>query len=165
MATEETVGRDKADVAADRVRAINPACAVTVHKTFFLPDTRLQFDFSRYDYVVDAIDTVTGKLTLIEAANAAGVPIISCMGAGNKLDPTAFRAADLYETSGCPLARIMRRECRKRGIERLNVVYSPEKPIRPQAETVLPLETGRRDLPGSIAFVPAAAGWLRPQRW
>ena len=122
IALRSTVGRYKVDVAAERVRDINPDCRVTVYKTFYLPETQEQFDFAQYDYVVDAIDTVKGKLALVEQARAAGTPIICSMGAGNKLDPAAFEVADIYQTSVCPLAKVMRVECRKRGIERLKVV-------------------------------------------
>ena len=165
LATHSSLGRYKVDVAEERVRDISPQCAVRTYKTFYLPETQDQFDFSSYDYVVDAIDTLTGKLTIIENAKRAGVPVISAMGAGNKTDPTAFAVADLYETSVCPLARIMRRECRRRGIESLKVVYSKEKPIWPQekAESVAgPEESGarRRDVPGSVAFVPSVAGLI-----
>ena len=164
LATHDTVGRFKAEVAAERVKAINPDMDARSIKTFYLPETAHQFDFTRYDYVVDAIDTVTGKLMLVQAAQAAGTPIISSMGTGNKLDPTAFRVADIHETSVCPLARIIRKECRKRGIEKLKVVYSTEDPIK----TVLPpddpawaeLPQGRNALPGSVCFVPAAAGMI-----
>ena len=163
-ATHATVGRYKADVAEERVRQINPECRVTAWKVFYLPETQAQFDFTAYDYVVDAIDTVKGKLALIEQAREAGTPIICAMGAGNKLDPSALRVADIYETSVCPLARVMRSECRKRGIERLNVVYSTEVPIRPLpvGETDMPAQKSavRRDVPGSAAFVPPAAGLL-----
>ncbi|MGI6264030.1 MAG: tRNA threonylcarbamoyladenosine dehydratase [Acutalibacteraceae bacterium] len=161
LATRQTIGRDKADVAKERVLAIHPGCDVTAVKTMFLPDTRDQFDFSRYDYVVDAIDTVTGKLALIEAAQAADVPIICAMGAGNKLDPTAFEVADVYQTTGCRLARIIRRECRRRGIESLKVVYSRELPRRHGDETPgeAPPE-GRRDIPGSVAYVPSVMGLI-----
>ena len=131
LATRKTVGKYKVDAAEERIKEINPDCRVRTYKTFFLPDTRDQFDFSEYDYVVDAIDTVTGKLAIIESAKKAGVPVISSMGAGNKVDPAAFEVADIYETSICPLARVIRRECRKRGIDSLKVVYSKEKPIRP----------------------------------
>ena len=130
-ATRKTVGKYKVDVAEERVLEINPDCRVTTYKTFFLPDTRDQFDFAAFDYVIDAIDTVTGKLALIEAAQAAGTPIICSMGAGNKTDPTAFRVADIYKTSVCPLARVIRTECRKRKIKHLKVVYSTEEPVRP----------------------------------
>ena len=160
LATCETVGMDKTAAAAERVRAIAPDCVVRTYKTFFLPETAGEFDFSRYDYVVDAIDTVTGKLQLVESARAAGTPIISAMGTGNKLDPTAIRVADISKTSVCPLARIMRKELRKRGINHLKVVFSTEPPLRGEGEERPdPAEhPGRRDIPGSVAFVPAAAG-------
>ena len=160
LATEATLGRSKAEVAAERVRSINPDCRVRCRELFYLPETRDQFDFHDYDYVVDAIDTVTGKLTLIEAAREAGTPIISSMGTGNKTEASALEVADLYETSVCPLARIMRRECRRRGIEHLKVVYSREKPLRPLEKIRTPAEKGRRDIPGSTAFVPGAAGLI-----
>ena len=151
IATRSTIGRFKVDVAAERIADINPECKVRTFKTFFLPETADQFDFSEYDYVVDAIDTVTGKLALIEKAKAAGVPIISSMGAGNKVNPAAFEVADIYKTSVCPLAKVMRRECKKRGIKSLKVVYSTEEPI-------IKPENGR--LPGSVSFVPGAAGLI-----
>ena len=157
IALHSTIGQYKADVAAARVRDINPDCRVTAHRVFFLPETQAQFDFSAYDYVVDAIDTVKGKLALVEQARSAGVPIICSMGAGNKLDPTAFRVADIYETSVCPLARVMRTECRRRGIDRLKVVYSTEPPLRPLEKADEP-GSPRRATPGSVAFVPSAAG-------
>ena len=159
-ATRKTIGEYKVDVAAERTRGINPDCRVNVYRTFFLPDTRDQFDFSQFDYVIDAIDTVTGKLSLIEAARAAGTPVISSMGAGNKLDPTAFRVADIHETTVCPLARIMRSECRKRGIDHLKVVYSTEAPVHPEEKPEEEGNTGRRDIPGSVAFVPSVAGMI-----
>jgi tRNA A37 threonylcarbamoyladenosine dehydratase len=159
LATEQTVGQDKVEVARDRIQSISPDCAVTVHKLFFLPETAAQINFSNYDYVIDAIDTVTGKLALVSAAKEADVPIISCMGTGNKLNPMLFRVGDLYETDSCPLARIMRRECRKRGIGGFKGGYSTEKPLSPKKQSV-PQEALRRDIPGSIAFVPAAAGLL-----
>ncbi len=171
-ATRSTVGQYKVDAAEQRIRDINPDCRVTTYKTFFLPETEEQFDFTQYDYVVDAIDTVKGKLALAEKANAAGTPIICAMGAGNKLDPTAFRVADIYQTSVCPLARVMRTECRKRGIKKLKVVYSRETPVRPledpsiscRKHCICPPDTRkctvRRDIPGSTAFVPAAAGLI-----
>ncbi len=155
IATQGTLGMLKVDAAKARVLSINPDCQVQTHPIFFLPETADQFDFAQYDYVVDAIDTVAGKLQLIEAAKAAGVPVISSMGAGNKLDPTAFRVADISETSVCPLARVMRRELRKRGIEHVKVVYSTEPALSPAPADE---ETGRRSTPGSVAFVPAAAG-------
>ncbi len=130
-ATHKTIGRYKVDVAAERVADISPACAVNTYKIFYLPDTADRFDFTQYDYIIDAIDTVTGKLTLIENADKAGTPIISAMGAGNKIDPTAFEVTDIYKTSVCPLARIMRRELKRRGIRKLKVVYSKEEPLRP----------------------------------
>ena len=160
LATHQTIGRYKVDVAEERVHAINPACTVRTYRTFYLPETRDQFDFRQYDYVVDAIDTVTGKLTLIEAAREAGVPILCSMGAGNKTEAAAFEVADLYETAVCPLARVMRKECRKRGIEKLKVVYSREKPLRPVEESGETPPEGRRSIPGSTAFAPAAAGLL-----
>jgi len=158
LATDKTVGRYKVDVAEERIRDINPDCRVRTYKIFYLPETQDQFDFREYDYVVDAIDTVTGKLTIIENAKKAGVPVISSMGTGNKLNPAALEVADLYETSVCPLAKVMRRECRKRGIDSLKVVYSREEPVKPQG----PAEKapGRRAVPGSTAFVPAAAGFM-----
>ncbi len=145
---------------------INPDWQVVAHKTFFLPETQSEFDVAGYDYVVDAIDTVAGKLSLIEAARAAGTPIICAMGAGNKTDPTAFRVADIYETSVCPLARVIRTECRKRGIRKLKVVYSTEPPLRPLEDPavscVSELREGsaRRSIPGSTAFVPSVAGLI-----
>lgn len=164
LATVDTVGLSKAQVAAQRVNAIDPNIEVTAQKTFFGPDTADQFCFEGYDYVVDAIDTVTGKLALVTAAKAAGTPIICAMGAGNKLDPTAFRVADIYETSVCPLARIMRKECRKRGIDRLKVVYSEEDPITctlpPDDPAWAELPEGRNALPGSCAFVPSVMGLI-----
>ena len=155
IATQGTLGMLKVDAAKARVLSINPDCQVQTHPIFFLPETADQFDFTQYDYVVDAIDTVAGKLQLIEAAMAAHVPVISAMGAGNKLDPTAFRVADISETSVCPLARVMRRELRKRGIEHVKVVYSTEPALSPAPADE---ETGRRSTPGSVAFVPAVAG-------
>lgn len=149
IATLSTVGRYKVDAASDRISDINPDCSVRTFKTFFLPENKAEFDFSVYDYVVDAIDTVSGKLAIIEGAYSAGVPVISSMGAGNKLDPSQFMVSDIYDTSVCPLAKVMRRECRKRGIEHLKVVYSREKPVE---------VTGRS--PGSNSFVPAAAGLI-----
>ena len=161
LATHSTVGMSKAQAAAERVLDIDPTISVTVHETFYLPETAGQFDFTQYDYVVDAIDTVTGKLMLAQAAQDAGTPIISSMGTGNKLDPTAFRVADISQTRGCPLARIMRKECRKRGIEKLKVVYSEEEPIPSRSEeSTEELPDGRRALPGSVAFVPSVAGLI-----
>ena len=171
LATRKTVGQYKVDVAEQRIREINPNAVVHTYKTFYAPQTAEQFDFSQFDYVVDAIDTVTAKLKLVEQAQKAGVPIISCMGAGNKVDPTAFEVADIYKTSVCPLARIMRRELRKRGIQKLKVVHSKEPAITPiedmsiscRTHCICPPGTARkctqrRQVPGSNAFVPAAAG-------
>lgn len=161
IATEKTVGEYKVDVAKERVCEINPDCRVRTYKTFYLPKTQDQFDFGEYDYIVDAIDTVTGKLAIIENAKKCGTPVISSMGAGNKTNPAAFEVADIYETSVCPLAKIMRRECRKRGIESLKVVYSKEEPVRPLEEAEAEENSaGRRDIPGSAAFVPSVAGLI-----
>ncbi len=157
IATRDTLGMLKVDAAKARVLSINPACAVETWPVFFLPETADRFDFTQYDYVIDAIDTVAGKLRLIEAAKAAEVPVISSMGAGNKLDATAFRVADISETSVCPLARVMRRELKKRGIDHVKVVYSTEPALVP-APTDEP--TARRSTPGSTAFVPAVAGLI-----
>ena len=158
IALNSTVGQYKADAAAKRVLDINPECDVRAVKVFYMPETADEFDFTRYDYIIDAIDTVTGKLALARQAQDAGTPIISCMGAGNKLDPTAFEVADIYDTSICPLARIMRKECRARGIKRLKVVYSKEMPARPVKK--IEEQTVRRDTPGSVSFVPPVAGLI-----
>jgi len=158
IATHETLGAYKTDAAAARVRAIHPDCTVRTHRTFILPETVSSFDFTQYDYVVDAIDTVAGKLAIVMAAQAAGVPVISALGTGNKLDPARLELADICETSVCPLARVMRRELRRRGVMHLRVVYSREEPLRP----LEPAEDGdeRRAVPGSTAFVPPAAGLM-----
>ena len=155
VATRDTLGMLKVDAAKARVLSINPDCAVRVFPVFYLPETADQFDFTQYNYVVDAIDTVAGKLQLIQAAKAANVPVISSMGAGNKLDPTAFRVADISETSVCPLARVMRRELKKRGVGHVKVVYSTEPALSPAPADE---DTHRRATPGSVAFVPAVAG-------
>lgn len=165
LATHSTIGKYKVDVAAERIRDIDPTIEVRVFRTFYLPETEALFDFTRYDYVLDAIDTVTGKLALIAQAKAAGTRVISCMGTGNKLDPTAFTVADISKTSGCPLARIMRKECAKRGLRDVKVVYSRELPREPAADPSDPPEpqrpgSSRRSTPGSTAFVPAAAGLI-----
>ena len=162
LATTESVGHSKAQAAAARVKLIDPKIQVTALEKFYCPDTAGEFDFSQYDYVVDAIDTVTGKLALVTAAKAADTPIISCMGTGNKLDPTRFQIADITKTSVCPLARIMRKECAKRGIKHLKVLFSTEDPIPsdPSALTSEELPEGRRALPGSVAFVPSVAGLI-----
>lgn len=157
IATWDTLGQYKVDAAKARVLSINPQAKVETHRIFFLPETAERFDFGAYDYVIDAVDTVSAKLALAERAYAAGTPIISAMGAGNKLDPTAFEVADIYETSICPLARVMRTELRKRGIPRLKVVYSKELPIKPRVGAA---QEGRKRAPGSCAFVPAAAGLI-----
>lgn len=169
IATRSTVGRYKVDVMEERIRDINPKCKVRRYKCFYLPETKDEFDFSQYDYVVDAVDTVTAKLQLVEQANEAGVPIISSMGAGNKLDPTKFQVADIYETSVCPLAKVMRRELKKRGIAKLKVVYSQEEARKPDL-SLLEEESkdskgkegiGRKKAtPGSTAFVPSVAGLI-----
>lgn len=158
IATQETVGREKTDVMRERILSINPVAAVQVHPCFFLPENADQFPFHEYDYVVDAVDTVTAKIELVMRAVEKGVPIISSMGAGNKLDPTAFRVADLYETRVCPLARVMRRELKKRNVEHLKVVYSEEEPITPLGDCEE--EAVRRRTPGSAAFVPSVAGLI-----
>lgn len=165
LATRRTVGQFKVDAARERILDINPDANVYTYKIFYTPQTAVQFDFSQYDYIVDAIDTMAGKLELAEQAQKAGVPIISCMGAGNKMDPSAFEVADIYETSVCPLARIMRRELRRRGIEKLKVVYSKEPPMTPIGDADsppdgLPEGVRRRQTPGSNAFVPAVAGLI-----
>ena len=165
MATHSTVGRYKVDVAAERIRDIDPTIQVRTYRTFYLPEPAGEFDFRQYDYVLDAIDTVTGKLMLIAQAKEAGVPIISCMGTGNKLDPTGFRVADISKTSGCALARIMRKECAKRGLKGVKVVYSQELPLDPQVDPSEFQEaqregSSRRALPGSTAFVPGVAGLI-----
>lgn len=157
IALESTVGRPKVSVAAERMREINPKIRVIERREFFLPENAETFDFSEYDYVIDAIDTVSGKIAIAEAAVRAGVPMISCMGTGNKLDPTAFRVTDLAKTSMCPLARVMRRELKKRGIHHLTVVYSEEQALRPSG--ALDAETGKQ-VPGSLAFVPSVAGLI-----
>ena len=163
LATHSTIGKYKVDVAAARIADIDPTIEVRTFPVFYLPETQDQFDFSQYDYVLDAIDTVTGKLALIAQAKAANVPVISCMGTGNKLDATAFRVADISKTSGCALARIMRKECQKRGLKGVKVVYSEELPMEPTVSPLDPPEpqaegSSRRSLPGSVAFVPGAAG-------
>ena len=159
IATDKTVGMYKVDVAASRIAEINPDCKVTAHKTFYLPETQNLFDFTEYDYVVDAIDTVTGKLAIIENAKKCNVPVISSMGAGNKLDPTAFEVTDIYKTSVCPLAKVMRRELKRRGIDSLKVVYSKEEPVCVACETN-EQPCGHKKIPGSVAFVPSVVGLI-----
>ena len=169
VATRKTVGQYKVDVAEQRIHEIDPNIKVTTYKTFFTPETQDQFDFTQYDYVVDAIDLVSCKLDLIETAISRGLPIISALGTGNKLDPTQFRISDLSKTEGCPLARVVRKELRKRGINHLKVVYSKEEPLSPAqpiqteapaGQDTRPGSTARRATPGSISFVPAAAGLI-----
>ena len=160
LATMDTVGRDKVDVMAERIRSINPDAIVYRHKCFYLPETADRFDFTQYDYVIDAVDTITAKIEIILRAQQAGVPVISSMGAGNKLDPSKFEVADIYKTSVDPLARVMRRELKKRGVRKLKVVYSKEEPIRPLGRIEADPEAGRKDVPGSAVFTPAAAGLL-----
>ena len=173
LATRKTVGKYKVEVARDRILEINPDAVVNIHQTFYTPEKKDQFDFTQYDYVVDAIDTVTGKLALVMQAEASGTPIISCMGAGNKINAAALEVADIYETSVCPLARVMRTELRKRGIKHLKVVYSKEKAITPVDDMAISCRqhcicppgtarkcTQRRQVPGSTAYVPAVAGLI-----
>ena len=162
IATTKTVGRKKVEVMKEHLLDINPEIKVHVFDCFFLPETKDQFDFSCYDYVIDAVDTVTAKLALVEACRDAGVPIVSSMGAGNKLDPTAFEVTDIYKTSVCPLAKVMRKELKARGIKKLKVVYSKEIPLEPIAdeEFISDEKRSRRATPGSIAFVPSVAGLI-----
>ncbi|WP_407428498.1 ThiF family adenylyltransferase [Treponema sp.] len=149
IALHSTIGQAKVDVMKERILDINPDCSVRAIKCFFLPETKDQFDFSQYDYVIDAVDTVKAKLQIIVQAKENNVPVISCMGAGNKINPTMFEVSDISRTSVCPLARIMRQECKKRGIEKVKVVYSKEKPIK-----------SAEDFPGSCSFVPSVAGLI-----
>ena len=161
IALHSTVGRPKAEVMAERIRDINPDCRVEARRCFYTPETAGEFDFSLYDYVVDAVDTVTAKLELVLRAKQAGVPVISAMGAGNKLDPSRFEVADISRTSVCPLARVMRRELRARGVEHLKVVYSQEPPLTPRPGPEIPEEPAvRRATPGSVSFVPPVVGML-----
>lgn len=173
IATRKTVGRLKTEVMKERILEINPHADVREHTCFFLPETAEEFPFEEYDYVVDAVDTVSAKLALVTKCAQTGTPIISCMGAGNKLDASAFRVADIYQTRVDPLARVMRRELKKRGIRKLKVVYSEEQPVRPiedmaiscRAHCICPPGTkrhctDRRDIPGSTAFVPSVAGLI-----
>lgn len=162
IATTKTVGRKKVDVMEERLLEINPKVKIHKYCCFFLPETKEDFLFSSYDYVIDAVDTVTAKLALVEACQEYGVPIISSMGAGNKLDPTAFEVADISKTSVCPLAKVMRRELKKRNIKHLKVVYSKEMPLEPQDDELFVSDEvrQRRSTPGSIAFVPSVAGLI-----
>ena len=162
LATHRTIGMEKAEAAKERVLSIDPSIRATAICQFYGPDTAGEFDFSAYDYVVDAIDTVTGKLALIAAAKAADVPILCCLGTGNKLDATRFQITDIAKTSVCPLARIMRKECAKRGYKNIKVLYSTEDPLpsHPEALNDEELPEGRRALPGSVSFVPSVAGLI-----
>ena len=160
IATHKTLGMYKVDAAKERILDINPDIEVTAYKTFYLPETEDQFDFTKYDYIVDAIDTVSGKIALAVNAQKAGTPIISSMGAGNKINADKFEVADIYETSVCPLARVMRTELKKRGIKKLKVVYSKEKPITPLENVQTDASAKRRQTPGSCAFVPSVAGLI-----
>lgn len=173
IATRKTIGKYKTDVMKERMLDINPDVDVTVHQCFFLPENAEEFHFEAYDYVVDAVDTVTAKLELVMKCREKGVPIISSMGTGNKLDASAFRVADIYKTKMCPLAKVMRRELKKRGVKNLKVVYSEEKPTRPLEDMSISCRsncicppgaehkcTERRDIPGSVAFVPSVAGLI-----
>ena len=153
IATRDTIGKYKTEVMRDRIHSICPDTEVEVHNCFYLPETRAEFDFSKYDYVVDAVDTVTAKIDLIMSAKEAGVPIISSMGAGNKMNPAMFEVADIHKTSVCPLAKVMRRELKKRGVDHLKVVYSKEEAIKRETDE-------RKPVPGSIAFVPSVAGLI-----
>lgn len=167
------MGRYKAEVMKERIQEINPDADVRIHKCFFLPDNAKDFPFEEYDYIVDAVDTVTAKIELVMKAKEENIPIISCMGAGNKLDGSQFKVADIYKTKVCPLAKVMRRELKKRGVKKLKVVYSEENPTRPIDDMAISCRTNcicppgakhkctdRRDIPGSVAFVPSIAGLL-----
>ena len=173
IATRDTIGRHKVEVMRERILSINPDAEVTTHRCFYLPENAQDFDFSSYDYVVDAVDTVTAKLEIVMRAKESNIPVISCMGVGNKLNPTQLEIADIYKTSVCPLAKVMRRELRKRGVDKLKVLYSKEEPITPLDDSedtcrehcVCPPGTTRkctqrRAVPGSISFVPSAAGLI-----
>lgn len=173
IATRKTVGRYKAEVMKERIQEINPDADVRIHKCFFLPDNAKDFPFEEYDYIVDAVDTVAAKIELVMKAKEENIPIISCMGAGNKLDGSQFKVADIYKTKVCPLAKVMRRELKKRGVKKLKVVYSEENPTRPIDGMAISCRTNcicppgakhkcteRRDIPGSVAFVPSIAGLL-----
>ena len=173
IATRKTVGKYKTDVMQERILEINPDASVQTYKCFFLPENATEFPFEKYDYIVDAVDTVTAKIELVMKAQEMQVPIISSMGAGNKLDASQFRVADIYKTKVCPLAKVMRRELKKRGVKKLKVVYSEEKPIRPMEDMSISCRTNcicppgakhkcteRRDIPGSVAFVPSVVGMI-----
>ncbi|MBR2902364.1 MAG: tRNA threonylcarbamoyladenosine dehydratase [Clostridia bacterium] len=160
IALHSTIGRLKVDVAVDRIKDINPECCVTTYPLFYNQETSDQFDFSQYDYVVDAVDTVAAKISIVERCREAGVPVISAMGAGNKMDATAFRVADIYDTKVDPLARVMRRELKARGIDSLKCVYSQENPLESVEENGKPTENGKRWVSGSTAWVPSVVGLI-----
>ena len=173
IATRKTVGKYKTEVMKERMLEINPNVDVRIHNCFFLPENADEFPFDEYDYIIDAVDTVTAKISIIMKANELGIPVISSMGAGNKLDPTAFMVADIYKTRVCPLAKVMRRELKKRGVKKLKVVYSEEQPTRPIEDMSISCRTNcicppgaehkcteRRDIPGSVAFVPSVVGLI-----
>ena len=173
IATRKTVGKYKTEVMKERMLEINPNVDVRIHNCFFLPENADKFPFNEYDYIIDAVDTVTAKISIIMKANELGIPVISSMGAGNKLDPTAFMVADIYKTKVCPLAKVMRRELKKRGVKKLKVVYSEEQPTRPIEDMSISCRTNcicppgaehkcteRRDIPGSVAFVPSVVGLI-----
>ena len=173
IATRKTVGKYKTEVMKERMQEINPNVDVRIHNCFFLPENADKFPFDEYDYIIDAVDTVTAKISIIMKANELGIPVISSMGAGNKLDPTAFMVADIYKTRVCPLAKVMRRELKKRGVKKLKVVYSEEQPTRPIKDMSISCHTNcicppgaehkcteRRDIPGSVAFVPSVVGLI-----
>ena len=166
IALHSTVGEYKVDAAESRIRDINPGCIVRKYRTFYLPETENEFDFSQYDYIVDAIDTVTGKIAIVVNAEKTGTPVISSMGTGNKIHPALFEVADIYDTEMCPLAKVMRHELKKRGIRKLKVVYSKEKPLTPSPEAYAKYmdaaedKTRKRSIPGSTAFAPPVAGLI-----
>ena len=161
IATWSTIGKNKVDAMEVRMKDINPDVIVNKHQCFYLPETAERFDFSQYDYVIDAVDTVSAKIDIVMQAEKAGIPVISSMGAGNKLNPAAFEVADIYKTSVCPLAKVMRRELKKRGVKKLKVVYSKEIPLKPaENEDIRKENEKKRQAPGSIAFVPSVAGLI-----
>lgn len=165
IATQKTIGRDKVEVMKERMLDINPDTDVRIYKCFFLPENADEFPFAEYDYIVDAVDTVTAKIALVMKAKEKGIPVISSMGAGNKLNADMFRVSDIYQTNVCPLAKVMRRELKKRGVEKLKVVYSEEKPLKLRADSLFDTDgdqehSQKRAIPGSIAFVPSVAGLI-----
>lgn len=157
IALHSTIGKSKVEIASLRAKDINPNIKININKVFYLPENKEQFDFGKYDYIADAVDTVAAKISLVEEAVKTGTPIISAMGAGNKLDATAFKVSDISKTSVCPLAKVMRQELRKRGINHLKVVYSEEKPLTPLASEE---QTGKRQTPGSVSFIPPVVGLI-----